>query len=254
MKRRFQSIGIRRVFYIYAALLAVLMLLLSLALIRESERSLVNYTLLHAQKNSEVLQTSIDQAAVQIRAAFTVLRRSESFDAVLQATRYSHITYQVSKDYFDAISSKSGLPSGTSVSLSTGLLSTSPIFLPEELRELDSRMPSTHNATLITTQTPTIPIAEPDQLTFGFGYFSNGRSVGNVYISLWIPSLTAQLPQSQQEGLYFILADQWSNTIFLNGGASPRNSRRACGRPSSATAPADRALPPSRASAMWSSR
>lgn len=221
MKRRFQSIGIRRVFYIYAALLAVLMLLLSLALIRESERSLVNYTLLHVQKNSEVLQTSIDQAAVQIRAAFTVLRRSESFDAVLQATRYSHITYQVSKDYFDAISSKSGLPSGTSVSLSTGLLSTSPIFLPEELRELDSRMPSTHNATLITTQTPTIPIAEPDQLTFGFGYFSNGRSVGNVYISLWIPSLTAQLPQSQQEGLYFILADQWSNTIFLNGGAVP---------------------------------
>ena len=142
MKRRFQSIGIRRVFYIYAALLAVLMLLLSLALIRESERSLVNYTLLHAQKNSEVLQTSIDQAAVQIRAAFTVLRRSESFDAVLQATRYSHITYQVSKDYFDAISSKSGLPSGTSVSLSTGLLSTSPIFLPEELRELDSRLSS----------------------------------------------------------------------------------------------------------------
>ena len=71
-------------------------------------------------------------------------------------------------DYFDAISSKSGLPSGTSVSLSTGLLSTSPIFLPEELKELDSRMPSSHNATLITTQIPTIPIAEPDQLTFGF--------------------------------------------------------------------------------------
>ena len=43
MKRRFQSIGIRRVFYIYAVLLAVLMLLLSLALIRESERSLINY-------------------------------------------------------------------------------------------------------------------------------------------------------------------------------------------------------------------
>ena len=76
MKRRFQSIGIRRVFYIYAVLLAVLMLLLSLALIRESERSLINYTLLHAQKNSEVLQTTIDQAAVQIRAAFTVLRRA----------------------------------------------------------------------------------------------------------------------------------------------------------------------------------
>ena len=221
MKRRFQSIGIRRVFYIYAVLLAVLMLLLSLALIRESERSLINYTLLHAQKNSEVLQTSIDQAAVQIRAAFTVLRRSESFDAVLQATRYSHITYQVAKDYFDAISSKSGLPSGTSVSLSTGLLSTSPIFLPEELKELDSRMPSSHNATLITTQIPTIPIAEPDQLTFGFGYFSNGRSVGNVYISLWIPSLTAQLPQIQHEGLYFILTDQWENMIFLNGAAVP---------------------------------
>ena len=221
MKRRFQSIGIRRVFYIYAVLLAVLMLLLSLALIRESERSLINYTLLHAQKNSEVLQTTIDQAAVQIRAAFTVLRRSESFDAVLQATRYSHITYQVAKDYFDAISSKSGLPSGTSVSLSTGLLSTSPIFLPEELKELDSRMPSSHNATLITTQIPTIPIAEPDQLTFGFGYFSNGRSVGNVYISLWIPSLTAQLPQIQHEGLYFILTDQWENMIFLNGAAVP---------------------------------
>lgn len=216
MKRRFQPIGIRRVFYIYAVLLAALMLLLSLALIRESERSLVNYTLLHAQKNSEVLQTTIDQAAVQIRAAFTVLRRSESFDAVLQATRHSQITYQVSKDYFDAISSKSGLPSGTSVSLSTELLSCSPVFLPDELEQLDGRMPGTHNATLITTQTPTIPIVKPDQLTFGFGYFSNGRSVGNVYISLWLPSLTAQLPQLQEEGLYFLLTDRWNNMIFLN--------------------------------------
>lgn len=219
MKRRSQVIGIRRVFFIYAALLAALMLLLSFALIRESERSLVNYTLLHAQKNSEVLQTTIDQAAVQIRAAFTVLRRSESFDAVLQATHHSQITYQVSKDYFDAISSKSGLPSGTSVSLSTGLLSCSPVFLPDELKQLDGRMPGTHNATLITTQTPTIPIVKPDQLTFGFGYFSNGRSVGNVYISLWLPSLTAQLPQLQEEGLYFLLTDRWNNMIFLNDDA-----------------------------------
>ena len=219
MKQRSQVIGIRRVFFIYAALLAALMLLLSLALIRESERSLVNYTLLHAQKNSEVLQTTIDQAAVQIRAAFTVLRRSESFDAVLQATRHSQITYQVSKDYFDAISSKSGLPSGTSVSLSTELLSCSPVFLPDELEQLDDRMPGTHNATLITTQTPTIPIVKPDQLTFGFGYFSNGRSVGNVYISLWLPSLTAQLPQLQEEGLYFLLTDRWNNMIFLNDDA-----------------------------------
>lgn len=219
MKQRSRVIGIRRVFFIYAALLAVLMLLLSLALIRESERSLVNYTLLHAQKNSEVLQTTIDQAAVQIRAAFTVLRRSESFDAVLQATRHSQITYQVSKDYFDAISSKSGLPSGTSVSLSTELLSCSPVFLPDELEQLNARMPGTHNATLITTQTPTIPIVKPDQLTFGFGYFSNGRSVGNVYISLWLPSLTAQLPQFQEEGLYFLLTDRWNNMIFLNDDA-----------------------------------
>lgn len=219
MKQRFQVIGIRRVFVIYAALLAALMVLLSFALIRESERSLVNYTLLHAQKNSEVLQTTIDQAAVQIRAAFTVLRRSESFNAVLQATRHSQITYRVSKDYFDTISSKSGLPSGTSISLSTGLLSCSPVFLPNELTQLDSRMPDTHNATLITTQAPTIPIVEPDQLTFGFGYFSNGRSVGNVYISLWLPSLTAQLPQLQQEGLYFLLADRWDNIILLNGDA-----------------------------------
>lgn len=219
MKRRSQVIGIRRVFFIYAALLAALMLLLSFALIRESERSLVNYTLLHAQKNSEVLQTTIDQAAVQIRAAFTVLRRSESFDAVLQATHHSQITYQVSKDYFDAISSKSGLPSGTSVSLSTGLLSCSPVFLPDELKQLDGRMPGSHNATLITTQSPTIPIVKPDQLTFGFGYFSNGRSVGNVYISLWLPSLTAQLPQLQEEGLYFLLTDRWNNMIFLNDDA-----------------------------------
>ena len=88
MKQRFRVIGIRRVFFAYAALLAVLMVLLSLALIRESERSLVNYTLLHAQKNSEVLQTAIDQAALQIRAAYRVLRSSESFDTVLQAKRH----------------------------------------------------------------------------------------------------------------------------------------------------------------------
>lgn len=220
MKQRFRVIGIRRVFFAYAALLAVLMVLLSLALIRESERSLVNYTLLHAQKNSEVLQTAIDQAALQIRAAYRVLRSSESFDTVLQAKRHSQITYQVSKDYFDAISSRSGLPSGAAVSLSTELLSCSSIFLPDELKRLDSQMPATHNSTLITTLAPAMSIVKQDQLTFGFGYFSNGRSMGNVYISLWLPSLTAQLPRIQQDGLYFVLMDEWNNMIFLNDDAS----------------------------------
>lgn len=220
MKQRFRVIGIRRVFFAYAALLAVLMVLLSLALIRESERSLVNYTLLHAQKNSEVLQTAIDQAALQIRAAYRVLRSSESFDTVLQAKRHSQITYQVSKDYFDAISSRSGLPSGAVVSLSTELLSCSPLFLPDELKRLDSQMPATHNSTLITTLAPAMSIVKQDQLTFGFGYFSNGRSMGNVYISLWLPSLTAQLPRIQQDGLYFVLTDEWNNMIFLNDDTS----------------------------------
>lgn len=215
-KPSIKSYGVKRVFFLYTLCLIVLMLVLSFALISESERSLTNFTFLYAQKNSELLQTAIHQATSQIDSAFTLLQYDSAFSKIMQATSYSQISPQIIRDFTNLISSKANIPSGATVSISTDLVSYSNIYLKNELEHLDSLMPATRSATSLGIQNPASPIVEKEHLTFGYNYYVHGEKIGNVYISLNAASLAASLPIAQQEGVYFVLADDQKKTVLLH--------------------------------------
>ena len=62
--RSLKSKNIKQLFGAYRFVVIAIMLLLSIALIHEAQKSILNFFRLHAQKSCDVLETSINQIAV----------------------------------------------------------------------------------------------------------------------------------------------------------------------------------------------
>ena len=103
---------VQRVFRLYFPLLFLITAVLSFSHLKQSHESLMSYTLLYAQKNNEVLQTSFYQAAEQIATQFSLLNYDATFRAVMEAESYSEILPTLVDDFGDTVSSKSNLPNG----------------------------------------------------------------------------------------------------------------------------------------------
>ena len=110
---------VQRVFRLYFPLLFLITAVLSFSHLKQSQESLMSYTLLYAQKNNEVLQTSFYQAAEQIATQFSLLNYDATFRAVMEAESYSEILPTLVDDFRDTVSSKSNLPNGAAISLSS---------------------------------------------------------------------------------------------------------------------------------------
>ena len=84
---------VQRVFRLYFPLLFLITAVLSFSHLKQSQESLMSYTLLYAQKNNEVLQTSFYQAAEQIATQFSLLNYDAPFRAVMEAASYRELFF-----------------------------------------------------------------------------------------------------------------------------------------------------------------
>lgn len=211
--RYWKSYGIRKIFAGYAFALIAVLLSLSISLINLSGNSLVDYVMLHAKKNCDLLQTAIAQMTNQIDTFYYSLQYNESFTSIMRAERYAQLSPKTIKKYH---CTKSSLPASTELSISTDLVTSSDIFLSQEIAALNDRMPLTKKPIPLGIQIPVSPLVKSPQITFGYNYFVRGERIGTVYISLDTAQLLANIPITQDAGQYYILADSQRNIVFLN--------------------------------------
>ena len=213
---------VQRVFRLYFPLLFLITAVLSFSHLKQSQESLMSYTLLYAQKNNEVLQTSFYQAAEQIATQFSLLNYDATFRAVMEAESYSEILPTLVDDFRDTVSSKSNLPNGAAISLSSKYTRYSSIFLNSQLEEMDSRMPDSRRIQTLGLFSPRGTLAGKHYLIFASNYYSKGSRIGSVYITLNPNELIASLPIISQPGVSIVLADSAGNAMLLDNPASDK--------------------------------
>lgn len=196
--------------------LIVCVLFLSFAMISGSEESLIRYTLLHAEKNTALLETYINQVAGQIDTAYLSLLHTPSFCEIMEATDYSEISIE-SIDSFR--SSKDYLPENVQISLHTPLINTSNIYLKDELEELTEQTAMSHRPLRMGFHVPKSSFNHYPFLTFGYNYISHGEKTGAVFFSLNATTLLSKLPITLQNGQYYMLVDRQQNEVFLGNRA-----------------------------------
>jgi two-component system, sensor histidine kinase YesM len=212
----------RRVFALYFPVLFLITAILSFSLLYQSQRSLLSYALLNAQKSNEVLQAALCQAADQISIQFALLHYDTTFRSVMEADSYSQLSPDTLDAFRDTVGAKSNLPSGAAISFSSSYAHYSTIFLTSQLQALDAQMPQGRGIQALGLFSPQGTLTGKHYLIFGFGYFSRGAKVGNVYITLNPNELVSTLAVMNQQGLSFVLADGDGNMILL--GDEPQES------------------------------
>ena len=213
---------VQRVFRLYFSLLFLITAVLSFSHLKQSQKSLLNYALLYAQKNNEVLQASFYQAAEQISTQFSLLNYDETFRAVMEAESYGDISPAVLDAFRDTVSARSNLPDGAAISLSSAYTRYSPIFLKSQLEELDSQMPDSRRIQTLGLFSPGGTLAGKHYLIFASNYYSRGSRIGSVYITLNPNELIAPLSIINQSGVSFVLADSAGNAMLLDNSASDK--------------------------------
>lgn len=203
-----------QLFNVYRFVVIAIMLLLSITLINEARKSILNYSRLHAQKNCDVLETSINQVAVQLESTFLLLQFDDACRQVMQASSYSQITPEQIKDFKNAISIKTDLSFLKDVAFTSNLITVSNIYLADELERMNNVMSSSRNMVPLGIWTPQGSFGK-SYLCFGYNYYAHSEKIGNIFFSLDIDQLVASLPISGQDGLYFALADFNQNVDFL---------------------------------------
>lgn len=209
-----KSKNIKQLFDAYRFIVIAIMLLLSIALINEAQKSILNFSRLHAQKNCEVLETSINQVAAQFESAFLLLQLDDSCSQVMQASSYSQLTPEYIKDFKNAVYTKTDLSFLKDVAFTSDLISVSNLYLPDELKRMSDIMPSGRSMISLGIKTPQISF-DKSYLCFGYNYYLHGEKIGNIFFSLDIDQLISSLPISEQDGMYFALADSNHNVDFL---------------------------------------
>lgn len=208
MKRfRKKPDNIKQIFRIYQWILVAIMLLLSAALIAGAQKSILNFSALHAQKNCEVLETSIRQAASQYESALLLLRYDNDVRQVMQASSYSQLSPELIDDFHHTLSTKTDISFLADVALTSDLIGVSNLYLPSDLTRMDDAMPTSRNMVSLGIARSQNTLNDKDYLCFGYNYYAYGQQVGNIYLSLDLRRLISALPISRQEGLYFALAD-----------------------------------------------
>ena len=207
----------KKVFALYFPVLFLITAILSFSLLYQSQRSLLSYALLNAQKSNEVLQTTLCQAADQISMQFALLHYDTTFRAVMEADSFSQLSPDTLDDFRDTVGAKSNLPSGAAISFSSSYTRYSTIFLASQLQTLDAQMPQNRSIQALGLFSPQGTLAGKHYLIFGSGYFSRGAKIGNMYITLNPNELVSTLAVMNQQGLSFVLADGDGNMVLLGG-------------------------------------
>lgn len=212
--RSLKSKNIKQLFGAYRFVVIAIMLLLSIALIHEAQKSILNFFRLHAQKSCDVLETSINQIAAQYESAFLQLQLDGACRQVMQASSYSQITPCLVSDFKNAVSNKTDLSFLKDTAFTSDLINVSNLYLSDELKQMSDIMSSSRNMIPLGIQTPKAPFHK-SYLCFGYNYYLHGEKIGNIFFSLDFEKLVDSLPISQQNGMYFVLMDSDQDISFL---------------------------------------
>ena len=211
--RSLKSKNIKQLFGEYRFFVIAIMLLLSIALIHEAQKSILNFFRLHAQKSCDVLETSINQIAAQYESAFLQLQLDGACRQVMQASSYSQITPCLVSDFKNAVSNKTDLSFLKDTAFTSDLINVSNLYLSDELKQMSDIMSSSRNMIPLGIQTPKAPFHK-SYLCFGYNYYLHGEKIGNIFFSLDFEKLVDSLPISQQNGMYFVLMDSDQDISF----------------------------------------
>ena len=209
-----KSKNIRQLFGLYRIAVVAVMLLLSVALINEAQKSILNFSRLHAQKNCEVLETSLNQVASQFENAFLLLQLDDSCRRVMQASSYSQLTPDHIREFKDAVYTKTDFSYLRDAAFTSGMIGVSNIYLADELRQLSADMPAGRHMVSLGILSPHSTLNQ-SFLCFGYNYYVDGKKIGNIFFSLDSDQLITSLPISEQAGMYFALMDENQNVQFL---------------------------------------
>jgi len=213
----------KQLFNIYQISLIIIMLFLVISLINEAQNSLLNTSLLHTEKNCDVIAASLDQTVPQINSAFLLLQYDNAFQQIMQATSYPQLMPAID-DYKNTLALKTDVPYLKDIAHSSSLLNISTLYLFDELEYMNNSMPPSRNAVSLGIQTPRGSVTQKKYLCFGYNYYIGAQRVGNVYLSIDIANLIHDLPISSLECTYYILEDANGNLSFL---LTPTNSEEA---------------------------
>lgn len=214
---------VQRVFWLYFPLLILITAVLSFALVAQSQKSLLDYALLYARKNSEILQASLHQAAEQIGTQFSLLSYDDTFRAIMEADSYSQLTPRQFNDFRDIVSTKSNLPTGAGISLCSKHAHYSNVFLNSQLEWMNSQMPQSRQIQTLGLYSPRGTLMGSHYLIFAANYYAQGERIGSVFITLNPVELIAPLAITNQHGLFFVLTDSSGNAVLLNDAASDKS-------------------------------
>lgn len=223
MSKAKKSPHIKKVFVLYFTILLLITTVLSLSLLKQSQQSLLSYSLLYAQKSNEILQTAFSRAAEQITTQLIQLDYSDSFRTVMEANSYSQLSPETLNDFLKTIRAKSNLPDGSAISVSGRMPWYSASVSHSTLVELDARMSEDRITQSLGLLSPEETLQKKHYLVFGSGYFVKGRKIGNVYITLDPNMLVDSLAIINQPEISFVLADNYGNMMLLSSTSSDMN-------------------------------
>lgn len=172
-KNREKPAQLQRHFIVYFVILTFLIMLAAAALIYFSQNALVDYVTLYAQKNSEIIYTSFQQAVDQISTQLSTLQHDEGFRNVVELESYSHLTIDGLNAFQNTLSSRVNLPTGAVISLSAQAAHYSSLFSNSQLEDLDAAIGNARGVQFLGIISPGDALIGNNYLVFGYNFYSN---------------------------------------------------------------------------------
>lgn len=214
-KNRKKSAQLQRQFIVYFVILTLLIMLAAAALIYFSQNALVDYVTLYAQKSSEIIYTSFQQAVDQISAQLSTLQHDEGFRNMVELESYSHLTIDGLDTFQNTLSSRVNLPIGAVISLSAQAAHYSSLFSNSQLEDLDAAIGNARGVQFLGIISPGDALIGNNYLVFGYNFYYNKEKQGSAYIALDIDQFASSLPISEQPGVSFYLTDANENAALF---------------------------------------